>query len=113
MAKTIHLKQEELYMFKHIVMWKLKDTYDGDAKEMIAAKVKTLLEGLKTRVPRIKHLEVGIDVSNTESSYDVVLYSEFANRDDCTVYMKHPEHLKAAEYIGKVRAQRVLVDYEA
>lgn len=100
-------------MFKHIVMWKLTDTYDGDDKEMIAVKVKTLLDGLKAKIPQIKHLEVGIDVSNTESSYDVVLCSEFANKDDCAVYMKHPEHLKAAEYIGKVRTQRVLVDYEA
>ena len=99
-------------MFKHIVMWKLTDSFDGDGKEMIAAKVKTLLDGLKARIPQIKHLEVGIDVSNTESSYDVVLYSEFANRDDCAAYAKHPEHLKAAEYIGKVRTQRVLVDYE-
>lgn len=100
-------------MFKHIVMWKLKDTYEGDDKEMIAAKVKTLLDGLKAKIPQIGHLEVGIDVSNTESSYDVVLYSEFATREKCAIYAKHPEHLRAADYIGKVRTQRVLVDYEA
>jgi hypothetical protein len=56
---------------------------------------------------------VGIDVSETPHSYDVVLYSEFENRQACEAYMKHPEHIKAGGFVGKVAAERKFVDYEA
>ncbi|WP_420862724.1 Dabb family protein [Tissierella carlieri] len=28
------------------------------------------------------------------------------------MYQKHPNHVKIAEYIGKIRESRVVVDYE-
>jgi hypothetical protein len=99
-------------MFKHIVMWRLKDQAEGAGKEENALKIKNMLEGLKSRIDEIQHVEVGIDVSRSEASYDVVLYSEFRNRLDCEAYARHPEHVKAAEFIGKVRTDRVVVDYE-
>ena len=100
-------------MFKHIVMWKLKDTAEGASKADNAQKMKTILDALKDKIPQIKQIEVGIDVSLTNSSFDVALYSGFKSKADCEIYMKHPEHLNAAQFIGKVVANRILVDYEA
>ena len=99
-------------MFKHIVMWKLKDTAEGGSKAGNAEKMKTILETLKKEIPQIRFIEVGIDVSRTENSYDVMLYSEFASQADCGIYMKHPAHVQAAQFIGKVVTGRVLVDYD-
>ena len=99
-------------MFMHVVMWKLKEVALGADKAENARKMKVMLEGLKNEIPQIKDVAVGIDVSATDSSFDVVLYSVFESRADCDIYMKHPAHLKAAEFIGEVRAERILVDYE-
>lgn len=100
-------------MFKHIVMWRLKEFAENADKQENALKMKTILTRLKEEIPLIKHMEVGIDVSGTASSFDVALYSEFENRQDCEAYMKHPEHMKAGGFVRKVTAERVLVDYEA
>ena len=99
-------------MFKHIVMWKLKDSAEGGSKAENAQKMKAILEELKEKIPQIKHIEVGIDVSCTDSSYDMALYTDFESKAACETYMKHPDHLKAAQFIGKVVEKRVLVDYE-
>ena len=60
----------------------------------------------------IKTIEVGINERMSEQGYDVVLYSEFETWDDLDLYKKHPEHVKIAEFIGKVRIERKFVDYE-
>ena len=48
----------------------------------------------------------------TSQSYDVVLVSEFKSLEDLNIYANHPEHLKAGEFVGKVREDRIAVDYE-
>jgi hypothetical protein len=65
-------------MFKHIVVWKLKEFAEGASKEENARKMKVLLEGLKGKIRAIKSLEVGININGYPDSYDVILYSEFA-----------------------------------
>jgi hypothetical protein len=93
-------------------MWKFRDRDDeGNSKEEIVRKVKTLLEGLKDQIDVIRHIEAGIDVSRTSSSFDMVLYSEFDSAGDCQTYLEHPAHKKAGAYIGSVRTDRVVVDY--
>jgi hypothetical protein len=101
-------------MYTHIIMWKFKDQdQDGNSREQIARKVKTLLEGLKDQIDVIRHIEAGIDVSRTPSSFDVVLYSEFDSREDFQTYLDHPAHKKAGAYIVSTLTERALADYES
>jgi hypothetical protein len=99
-------------MIKHIVMWQLKDFAEGAPKQENALKAKQLLEGLNGKIKGIKLLEVGINLNDTPAAYDIVLYSEFANRQDLDAYQQHPEHAKAGDFIGKIRQDRKVVDYE-
>jgi hypothetical protein len=87
-------------MIKHIVMWKLKEVSECGDRIQNAKKMKHELEALKTKIPQIRHIEVGINNIASDASYDIVLYSEFANEQDLETYQKHPEHLKVAEFIG-------------
>jgi hypothetical protein len=98
-------------MIKHIVMWRLKESGAGDAGRENAKKLKTVLESLKENIAEIKRLEVGINFAQSESSSDVVLYSEFAGKEALEAYQKHPEHLKVAEFVKQVCAERRVVDY--
>jgi hypothetical protein len=100
-------------MIKHIVMWKLKASAEGANKEQNAKKMKTELEALKSKIPQVKHLEVGMNIIPSDASYDVALYSEFANEQDLAVYAKHPDHVAAAGFVKKVVESRVVIDYKA
>ena len=91
-------------MIKHIVMWKLKEFADG------ANKAENMI--LKSKIKEVQYLEVGTNLSDSENSYDIVLYSEFKNKEDLEIYQKHSEHLKAAEFICRVRLEGKFIDYE-
>lgn len=99
-------------MIKHIVMWKLQELADGRNKLENAKIIKEKLEALVGIIPEIVKLEVGIDILGTSQSYDVVLVSEFKKLEDLNIYANHPEHLKVGEFVGKVREDRIAVDYE-
>ena len=99
-------------MVVHIVMWKLKEQAEGAGREENAQKIKTMLESLKGRIPGLLRLEVGIDFSRTDASADVVLYSEFEDREALARYQAHPEHVKVADFITLVRSERRVADYE-
>lgn len=98
-------------MLKHIVLFKLKPAAEGASREANAKKIKADLEALKNKIPQIKHLEVGINAIPSDAAYDIAIYSEFASEADLNTYAKHPEHVKVAEFIGRVRESRVVVDY--
>lgn len=101
-----------MQMIKHIVMWKLKDNAEGKSKLENAKFIKEGLEALKADIKEILSIEAGINIVEDPGAYDLVLYSVFESKEDLNIYQKHPQHVKIAEYIGKVREARVVVDYE-
>ncbi|OHB49485.1 MAG: hypothetical protein A2099_05690 [Planctomycetes bacterium GWF2_39_10] len=88
-------------MIKHIVMWKLKDFAEEANKAVNAQKIK-----------EIKHIEVGINIINSDASADVALYSEFECMEDLNIYQKHPWHQKIVQFIRNTCVERRVVDYE-
>lgn len=99
-------------MIKHIVMWRLKETAHGNTKQENAKIIKEKLEALNGKIPGMLKMEVGIDFSKTESSADVVLYSEFETKEDLDNYQTHPEHKAVMPFVGEARLERRMVDYE-
>lgn len=99
-------------MIKHIVMWKIKDFAEGNDKRTNMAIAKERLMALKGTIEVLEHIEIGINVTNDASACDMVLYSEFRSLEDLEAYQKHPAHLKVAEFVGKIRESRAVVDYE-
>ena len=99
-------------MVKHIVVWKLKPNAEGAGRAANAERVKAALEGLRGKIPGMRHVEVGINFNATDAAYDVALYSEFDNRAALDGYQEHPEHVKVKGLIKSVRDSRVVVDYE-
>lgn len=99
-------------MIKHIVMWRLKEFAAGASREENAAKLKQSLEALDGVIDEIAAIEVGINFNGSPAAFDVVLYSEFENREGLEAYQKHPEHLKIVDFVGEIRTDRAVVDYE-
>ncbi len=98
-------------MLKHIVMWKLKENAEGNSKNENALVMKEKLESLKGIIPEIGMIEVGINAIPSDAAYDVSLYCEFRDEEAFKTYQVHPEHLKVAEFVGKINEHRVVVDY--
>jgi len=99
-------------MVKHIVLWKLKDAAEGRSAHENALLLKQNLESLTGKIKEIVSLQVGLNFNPSEAAYDVALYTEFNTKEDLLAYRNHPEHVKVAELIGKVRDKVVVVDYE-
>ncbi len=98
-------------MVKHIVVWKFRESAEGASRAENLKRAKSLLEMLKGRIPGIRRFEVGIDVSQTDASYDLVLNSEFTDTRALDEYRNHPDHLRVVEFLRKVHEGRVVVDY--
>lgn len=98
-------------MIKHIVFWKLKEEANGNDKATNAQLMKEKLEALNGQIPGLLKLEVGIDFSKTEMSFDVALYSEFANKEDLAFYDQHPRHVDVKGFVKEVNCARQVVDY--
>lgn len=99
-------------MIKHIVFWKLKEYAEGADRATNAVKLKALLDGCADLVPGILKFEAVLAQPGLEASYDVVLYSEFADKAALDAYQEHPDHVAIKPFVGAVREARQCMDYE-
>ena len=100
-------------MIKHLVMFKLSEEAEGRSKAENARIIKEQLEALQGVIPEIRRMEVKINhEAASGENYDILLESEFDSLEDLQRYAIHPDHLKASEYVSKVRTARAAIDYE-
>ncbi|MBN2347557.1 MAG: Dabb family protein [Bacteroidales bacterium] len=92
-------------------MIKIQD-FDVNEKMDKLVHIKKMLNSLIHKIPEIKHLETGINITIKTSSYDLVLITEFNNLLDLETYRFHPEHVKVIDYLNSVKKNVVAVDYE-
>lgn len=95
-------------MLVHIVMFQFKE----ENKEANLARVKMMLEALPEKINTLRSMEVGIDISRSERSFDMVLVSEFEEKAALDVYATHPAHLEVVSVIKEVTTLSKVVDYE-
>ncbi len=99
-------------MIKHIVIWKLKEQPGESGNAVTARKMKEDIEALRDEIPEIKHIEVGLNMSGSDQSGDVALYSVFESLADLEIYQNHPAHQKVVEFVKEVASERRVVDYD-
>jgi len=99
-------------MVKHIVMWKLKEHAAGNDRATNARLLKEQLEALAGHIPGLLKIEIGIDGSGSAEAADVVLYSELADWQALEAYQQHPLHQAVIPFVGEIRSERRVVDYE-
>jgi hypothetical protein len=99
-------------MIKHIVFWRLNENAYGNDKEINAKILKKKLLAMKDKVDGIVSIEIGFDFSNEKDSCDVVLYSEFENKEALHRYQIHYDHEEIKKWLSEVRYERRVVDYE-
>jgi len=99
-------------MIRHIVCWKFLPRAEGEAKGENLRKAKSMLESLQGKIPEIRSLEVGIDVTQAEASCDLALNGTFDSVAALEAYQRHPDHLAVVAFLRKVQSAKTVVDYE-
>ncbi|HZF69241.1 Dabb family protein [Sulfuricurvum sp.] len=94
-------------MLVHIVMFQFKE----ENKEANLARVKAMLEALPSKIDSLKSMEVGVDVSRSERSFDLVLTSIFENQAGLDFYVPHPAHQEVVSVIKEATSLSKVVDY--
>lgn len=94
-------------MFRHIVLYRLKDRSE-EAKKAL----KDRFETLRGQVPQIVELETGTDCLYSGRSYDVALSILFRKKEDLAAYKAHPFHVGVSEYVHGVIEASVSCDFE-
>ncbi|UCH10749.1 MAG: Dabb family protein [Fidelibacterota bacterium] len=100
-------------MIKHIVMWRLNNDVNEREKEERAIAMQARLESLPQSIPQIRQMEIGLNINPSERAMDILLYSEFASRDDLNTYSGHLAHQEVVTFIRSITSEVRVVDYEA
>lgn len=98
-------------MIKHIVLWNFKDNLTTEERKTAADRMKNELEAIKHLVPGAVEIQV-VKNEMDSSNCDIALVSTFESEEDLEQYQKHPDHLKAEDFIAGVVERRVCLDYE-
>ena len=99
-------------MIKHIVLWRLNEGTYGNDKQTNARLLKEKLLGMKSKVDGLLKIDVGFDFSNEKDSSDVVLNSEFENKEALHRYQIHPDHEEIKKWLRDARFERRVIDYD-
>lgn len=99
-------------MIKHILFLRFNESAYGNDKQTNVQIFKEKLFAIQGKVKGLLKIEVGFDFSNEKDSSDVVLYSEFENREALHQYQIHPDHQDLKKWLSEVRYERRVVDYE-
>ncbi|HNZ91358.1 MAG TPA: Dabb family protein [Acidovorax sp.] len=97
-------------MIRHIVMWNLRGETPAEKSRNIEA-LRSSFNSLRSCIPGLLHLDIGVDTSRIDYACDVVLYSEFESQVALDAYASHPEHLRVKRELGDMRIARHQVDY--
>ena len=95
-------------MITHIVLFKLKDRSDENIE-----KAKNVLMNMEGKIKELKHIEVGIDVTHSDRSYDIALLTKFDSAKSLEDYQINPLHVEVSKYLVSASKSIVAVDYES
>jgi hypothetical protein len=92
-------------MIRHIALFKLKESANGQTKAENLAQIKRNVERLRESIGTIKTIEARENLADANSPFpaeDLCVYVEFANQADYDFYFNHPVHKEAAAFAGAV-----------
>jgi len=98
-------------MIRHLVMFKLKEFSNAAEKQKAAETVKQELLKMKIKIPVIRDFEVGINITDDPSAFDLVINSIFDDPDDLEAYRIHPDHQSFITFNKNYTLKKGFVDY--
>ncbi len=76
-------------------------------------KARDVLLGMKGKIDVLRGIRVETDIRHGESSYDILLITNFSSMEDMEAYLAHPVHTEVSKYIAGVLEAGAAVCYES
>ena len=96
-------------VLRHIVLFAFKDSVTPAERAALLEAVRAL----RTKVPSLRSLELGENVSPARAQgYTHVLLETFDDRDGLAAYSSHPDHVPVGARIRDAASQLLAVDLE-
>ena len=92
-------------MIRHIVFMKFPDF-------SLAQEAKERLLSMREHIEELAGIEVGIDFSRSERSFDLALVTTFKTKEDLEKYRIHPYHQEIVAWLKANDTETKVVDYE-
>ena len=100
-------------MVKHIVMFKLKEEFNGKTAMENAAEARARAERLRDLVPSVVKMKAVCNAPAADgTNYELALICDFQDMEGLNAYQNHPEHVKFGAFISQMRESRACIDYE-
>ena len=92
-------------MIQHIVLFKLKDEIQGEAKAKLIKEIEAKFEALPDEIPELRALNVRAN-RNPREEYDFVLLAKIESKKDLHAYADHPAHKALQEALLKPNVEK-------
>ncbi len=99
-------------MVRHIVIWRLKEEAKQSDWDANLTRIRQIVDAMRTHVPALLRLELGVNQGQASDAADLLLFSEFEDWEALRAYEFHPLHRELRTLIGPLRCERRVLDYE-
>ena len=93
-------------------MFKLPARFVGEERTKTLVEIKQKLEDLPALIESIKFYRVGVNYADSPAAFELVIDSDFENKEGLKFYSVHPEHQKVVAFLRGLEAEKAVVDYE-
>lgn len=76
-------------------------------------KTREVLLGMQGKIEVLRDIKVELDIRYGESSYDMILITQFDSMEDFDTYIAHPIHVEVSKYIAGVLDTGAAICYES
>jgi hypothetical protein len=99
-------------MVRHLVLWRLHTNLrTADAAQLRTALI-DLIDTMRAGIVGLHALEIGFHSGSAQDAADLALMAVFHDWDALKLYEQHPLHRALKAFIGPMRAEKRVVDYE-
>ncbi|MBP5288925.1 MAG: Dabb family protein [Clostridia bacterium] len=100
-------------MIRHIVLFTFSASAEGKTGAENAHATKEMLDALPAKIPQILRSETHLNAPDTDKgNADLILISDFADRDALNAYIVHPDHRAVGAFMAPRRQSRAAIDVE-
>ncbi|RAP74002.1 Dabb family protein [Paenibacillus montanisoli] len=96
-------------MIEHVVIIKFKENTSSEHLHEVCSRFKLL----KGRIPGLVDVRAGINFTDKNQGYQILLTAQFENRAALESYGPHPDHRAVADFIREAgRIDSIVLDIE-
>jgi hypothetical protein len=98
-------------VIRHLVFWKLAAT-DPEERAAVVAELSQRFAAIVPLIDGTERIDIRADLGETDGNWDVVLDSDYRDREALARYQAHPAHREVAKVVHANTVARACIDFE-